>query len=450
MNSVSAANVTFSKDVAPIFYKKCVACHHTGDIAPMPLLTYSVARPWAMAIRERVLTKRMPPWHADPRYGKFENDPSLSQGEMDTIRAWVDQGAKEGDPKDLPPAPTFTEGWRIGKPDAVFTMPAAYTVTADATDDYQTFAGMPTNFKEDTWVTAVELRPGNRKVVHHAHVYVVPPKPPSSAHSSSPSLFDRFTFKEGSVRHIRPGVPVVDDACREIGEGGLPDQKFHEEAEELTTFVPGRAPEVYPPGYARLIPAGSTITFQIHYAKGTGNEEKDQSSVGFIFAKEPPRRVLRRLDMDAYLFQIPAGAANHEVTFCYDFKDNARLLAFTPHMHFRGKDMKWELMRPDATKETLLSIPRYDFNWQIEYKLKVPVPAPKGSRLIVTAHFDNSANNPANPDPAKTMRWGEPTSEEMAASWVLYDLPEEGPPAFRSVSQGRPKVEMGQSTSVDH
>jgi len=225
---------------------------------------------------------------------------------------------------------------------------------------------------------------------------------------------------------------VVDDACRYIGEGGLPDQKFHEEAEELTTFVPGRAPEVYAPGYARLIPAGSTITFQIHYAKGTGKEEKDRTSVGFILAKDPPRKILHRLDMDAYLFQIPAGASNHEVTFCYDFKDNARLLAFTPHMHFRGKDMKWELIRPDAEKEILLFIPRYDFNWQIEYKLKDPVSAPKRSRLIVTAHFDNSANNPFNPDPSKTIRWGEPTLEEMAASWVLYDLPEEGPPPFHS------------------
>jgi hypothetical protein len=248
--------------------------------------------------------------------------------------------------------------------------------------------------------------------------------------ASTPSLFDRFTFKEGTVRHIRPGVPVIDDACRYIGEGGLPDQKFHEEAEELTTFVPGRAPEIYPTGYARLIPAGSTLTFQIHYARGTGKEEKDRTSVGFILAKGAPRKVLHRLDMDAYLFQIPAGASNHEVTFCYDFKDNARLLAFTPHMHLRGKDMKWELMRPDAEKEIILSIPRYDFNWQIEYKLKDPVSAPKGSRLIVTAHFDNSVNNPFNPDPNKTIRWGEPTREEMAASWVLYDLPAEGAPPF--------------------
>lgn len=433
LNSSALSEVTFSKDVAPILYRKCVSCHHPGDIAPMSLLIYQVARPWSSAIRQAVITKRMPPWHADPRYGQFENDPSLTQTEIELIRAWVDQGSKEGDPRDLPAPPSFLERWRIGRPDAVFSMPAAYIVKADASDDYQDFT-VPTNFKQDVWITAVELKPGNRRVVHHAHVYVAPPKSPQSTAPSTPSLFDRFTFKEGSVRHIRPGVPVVDDACREIGEGGLPDQKFHEEAEELTTFVPGRSPEVYPPGYARLIPAGSILTFQIHYAKGTGKEEQDRSSVGFIFAKAPPTKVLRRLDMDAYLFQIPAGAPNHEVTFCYDFKENARLLAFTPHMHFRGKDMKWELMRPDARKETLLSIPHYDFNWQIEYKLRDPVAAPKGSRLIVTAHFDNSANNASNPDPTKTIRWGEPTREEMAASWVIYDVPEEGPPPFRPLA----------------
>ncbi len=427
---VCGSELTFSKDVAPILYNKCASCHHPGDIAPMSLLTYSSVRPWARAIRQAVLTKRMPPWHADPHYGVFQNDPTLTQEEIDTICLWADQGAKEGNPNDLPEPPVFVEGWRIGKPDIVFSMPVEYMVKANAPDDYQNFT-VPTGFQEDVWITAVELKPGNRRLVHHAHVYVTPPKLSQSGTVSAPSLFDQLTFKEGSVRHIRPGAPVVDDACRYLGEGGLPDQKFHQEAEELTTFVPGRSPEVYPPGYARLIPAGSTLTFQIHYARGGGKDEQDRSSVGFIIAKEPPRKVLRRLDMDAYLFQIPAGASNHEVTFCYDFKENSRLLAFTPHMHFRGKDMKWELMRPDATKQTLLFIPRYDFNWQIEYKLKDPVQAPKGSRLIVTAHFDNSVNNSFNPDSTKTIRWGEPTSEEMAATWVLYDLPEEGPPAFR-------------------
>src|SRR6185437_3263460 len=172
------------------------------------------ARPWARAIRQAVLTKRMPPWHADPHYGVFENNPTLSQEEIDTICRWADQGAKEGNPQDLPTPPPFVEGWRIGKPDVVFSMPVEYTVKADATDDYENFT-VPTGFQEDVWITAVELKPGNRRVVHHAHVYVTPPKSPQSATQSTPSLFNRLTFKQAGVLHVRPDAPVVDDACRD-------------------------------------------------------------------------------------------------------------------------------------------------------------------------------------------------------------------------------------------
>lgn len=419
------SEVTFSKNVAPIFFEKCASCHRPNDIAPMSLLSYQSARPWAKSIREAVLSRKMPPWHADPAYGEFKDDTRLSAQQIETIRAWVDQGAKEGDPRDLPPVPEIVDGWRIGKPDLVLSMPNEYTIPASGPDDYQRFSGIPTNFKEDVWISAIELRPGNRKVVHHAHVYITPPKPAGDAEREQ-SLFEKYTYKDGTVLHMRPEAPVVDDACRDIGEGGLPDQKYHEEAEELATYVPGRAPEIYPEGYARLIPAGSTITFEIHYSKTTGKEAKDRSSVGFIFAKNP-RKVLRRLDMDAYLFKIPAGDSNHEVTFCHEFRENVNLLSFTPHMHLRGKDMRWELVGPDAVKRTLMFIPHYDFNWQMQYALKEPVAAPKGSRLVISAHFDNSANNPFNPDPNKTIRWGEPTTDEMAATWVMYELVEERP-----------------------
>ncbi|MCI0423380.1 MAG: cytochrome c [Acidobacteria bacterium] len=433
LGTLRATEITFSKDVAPILYHRCVSCHQPDDIAPMSLVRYSEARPWAKAIRQAVVTRRMPPWHADPRYGRFENDPSLSQAEIDTIRAWVDQGAQEGDPKDVPSAPLLTEGWRIGKPDAIISMPTVYTITPGGPDDYQSFRDIPTNFKEDVWIKAIELRPGNRRVVHHAHVFLTRPKSAENR-AAAGSLLERYTYKDQTLLRMRPEAPVIDDSCREIGEGGLPDRKFHEETQILTTYVPGRAPEVYPDGYARLIPAGSTIGFQIHYAKSTGKQEEDRTSVGLIFAQGPPKKVLRRLDMDAFLFRIPPGAANHEVTFCYEFKQDSRLLALTPHMHLRGKDMKWELLRPDAVKETVLFVPRYDFNWQIEYKLKEPVSAPKGSRLIITAHFDNSANNPANPDPAKTVRWGASTSDEMAASWVAFELTEELPSQTQQAS----------------
>jgi Copper type II ascorbate-dependent monooxygenase, C-terminal domain len=418
--ALAQSQVNFSKDVAPIFFQKCAACHRPNDVAPMSLLSYQSARPWAKAIREAVLSKKMPPWHADPAYGEFKDDARLTPAQIETIRAWVDQGAQEGDPRNQPPAPKIEDGWRIGKPDLVISMPDEYTIPASGPDDYERFSGIPTNLKEDVWISAIELRPGNRKVVHHAHIYVTPPKTASDAEHGQ-SLFEKYTYKEGTVLHVRSDAPVVDDACRDIGEGGLPDQKYHEEAEELATYVPGRAPEVYPEGYARLIPAGSTITFEIHYSKGTGKLEKDRSSVGFIFAKHP-QKVLRRLDMDAYLFRIPAGAPNHEVTFCHEFTEDVNLLSFTPHMHLRGKDMRWELVGPDAVKRTLMFIPHYDFNWQMQYALRDPVPAPKGSRLVISVHFDNSANNPFNPDPTRTIRWGEPTSDEMAATWIMYEL----------------------------
>jgi hypothetical protein len=417
---LQAADPTYSKDIAPIFYQRCVSCHHPNDIAPMSLMTYRDARPWAKSIRDAVITKKMPPWYADPHYGTFENNPGLSKGEIDKITAWVDQGVKEGDSKDLPPAPVFTDGWRIGKPDLIVSLPEEQTISANAADDYKILVSTA-EFKEDVWVKAVELRPGNRKVVHHAHAYLILPTAPAAA---SP-LLAKYTYRDEheSALHMRPDAPVVDDACRELGQAGLPDLKPHGDSVVLTTFVPGRAPEIYPDGYARLIPAGSKIAFQIHYARGIGTVEKDRTSVGLILAKGPPKTVLRRLDLDNYLFRIPSGASNHEITFCYDFPEDVRLVSLTPHMHLRGKDMKWELMRPDAVKETLLFVPHYDFNWQIEYKFMQPVSAPKGSRLIVTAHFDNSANNRVNPDPTKTVRWGEPTSDEMAGTWVTYELP---------------------------
>ena len=416
---VQAADLTFSKDIAPIFYQRCTVCHHPDDIAPMSLMTYRDARPWAKAIRTAVLTKKMPPWYADPHYGVFENNPTLSQAEIDKISDWVEQGAEEGDPKDLPPAPVFVDGWRIGKPDLIIPIPEEQTIAVNGADDYKYFTATA-EFKHDVWIKAIELRPGNRRVVHHASAYIIPPKPVGT----TDVLLAKFTYRNPheSALHMRPDAPVVDDACRELGEAGLPDLKPHQDSQVLTTYVPGRAPEIYPEGYAKLIPAGSKIAFQIHYHPTSGKVEKDLTSVGLILAKGPPAKVLRRLDLDNYLFRIPAGDPNHEITLCYDFTEDTRILSLTGHMHLRGKDMKWELMRPDAVKETLLFVTHYDFNWQIEYKFAKPVSAPKGSRLIVTAHYDNSANNPQNPDPTKTVRWGEPTSDEMGATWVGYEL----------------------------
>jgi hypothetical protein len=420
-----SSDVTFSKNVAPVLYKRCVACHHKGDIAPMSLLTYKQARPWARAIREAVRLRKMPPWHADPHYGDFENDHRLSDAEIATITLWVDQGGIEGNPKELPDKPQFTEGWRIGKPDMVFPIPADYKVAANAPDQYLYFK-VPTNFKEDVWIQAVELRPGNRKVVHHAHVFIAKPAITESATTKQPASKNNFTIKDGAVSHINPDMPVVDDGCASPDGGNWPGRKPSENGGMLGSFLPGKEPDVFPAGYARKIPAGSVIEFQVHY-HALSNDELDRTSVGLLLAKEPPKQQLRRIDISNFLFQIPAGDPNHKVTACYTLPNDVEMMSYTAHMHLRGKNMMFEAVHPNGRRETLLSVPKYDFNWQTEYKLKRPVALERGTKIVITAHFDNSANNPNNPDPTKTIRWGEPSYEEMTDGWFEYILPTEQP-----------------------
>jgi len=426
----SASEVTFTRDVAPILYKRCVACHHANDIAPMPLLTFEQARPWAKAILEAVLTRQMPPWHADPHYGEFGNDRRLTDVEIATVQAWVVGGAPQGDPKDLPPAPHFTEGWRIGKPDVIIPIPNDYLVKVNAPDAYLYFT-VPTNFTEDTWVTAVELRPGNRRVVHHAHVFLhAPPKPlpANEPEQRKQPEHEPFTIEDGQVHHINPSLPVVDDGCSSPDGGNWPGGHASEDGAMLGSYLPGKDPDIFPAGYARLIPAGSSLTFQIHYnAQSVKSDETDRTSVGLIVARTPPKQRLRRLDVHNFLFLIPPGDPDHRVTACYTFPDNVDLMSYTAHMHLRGKDMKFDAVHPNGRRETLFSVPKYDFNWQTEYQLAKPVAIEKGTKIIITAHFDNSPNNKYNPDPSKTIRWGEPSTEEMMDGWFEYILPD-GPP----------------------
>jgi len=415
-----AAEVTFSRDVAPIVYTRCVGCHHSGDVAPMPLITYKDTRPWAAAIRAAVITRKMPPWQADPHYGSFANDRRLSDAEIAVLRSWVDEGAKEGDLKDLPAAPEFPDGWRAGKPDVVIPIPEDHKVAVNSPDEY-VYLTVPTNFKEDVWVSSVELRPGNRKVVHHAHVYLkAPPKPPpAKGEGEGP----KFTIQDGAVQHINPEMPVVDDGCSQPDGGYWPGRKPGESTTMLGSYLPGKEPDIFPEGYARKIPAGAVLEFQVHY-HAAKTDEVDRTSVGLVFAKEPPRQPLRRIDISNFLFRIPPSSPDHQVTACYTFPKDVEFMSYTAHMHLRGKDMKFEAVHPDGRRETLFSVPQYDFNWQNEYKLKDPVSIESGTRIIITAHFDNSANNAANPDPSKAIRWGEPSYEEMMDGWIEYVLPE--------------------------
>jgi hypothetical protein len=362
------AEVTFNKDIAPIFYKSCAECHRAGEIAPMSLMSYKEARPWARSIKEHVVTREMPPWHADPKHGEFVNDRRLTQKEVDTIAAWVDGGAKEGNPKDLPPAPKFLEGWNIGKPDAIFYIPEEFPVPAEGEVKYQYFK-VPTNYKEDMWVQAAEIRPGARAVVHHIIV---------------------FTQK-------------------------ATDRKL------LVGYAPGEPPVVLAKGLGRKLPAGADLVFQVHYTPN-GKDVKDRSYLGLIFSKEPPQYDVQTRPIMNSKFVIPAGDPNYKVESTFTFKEDVHIRSLMPHMHVRGKDFEFRLTYPDGTSKILLSVPRYDFAWQSYYVLKEAVPAPKGSRVDCVAHFDNSPKNKFNPDPTKDVRWGDQTWEEMMIGWLSYTL----------------------------
>jgi hypothetical protein len=414
------AAVTFTHDVAPILYQHCVSCHHPGDIAPMSLLTYKDARPWAAAMKEAVITKKMPPWKADPHFGKWSNDPRLSDAEIETLKAWIVDGKLEGDAKDLKAPPQFSTGWKIGKPDAIIAIPER-TISGTGPDEYA-YITVPTNFTEDKWIVAAELRAGNRRVVHHAHVFVVEQDHHSSAANNDPvaAYAKWLRVSAGSLEWVRPEAPVIDNGCSVDDNGLFPGSKSSDLGSLISSYLPGREADVYPEGTARKIPAGSNLNFQIHYSRTTGKPELDATSVGLIFAKEPPRQVSRRIDLSNQMFLIPAGDSDHEVTECHTFSKDVLITSLTPHMHFRGKSMRILATLPDGQSKTLLVVPSYDFNWQFTYRTADPIYLPKGTRLNVIAKFDNSTNNGMNPDATKTIRWGSASEMEMMDAWIEY------------------------------
>ncbi|MBZ5609942.1 MAG: cytochrome c [Acidobacteriia bacterium] len=419
----AAAAPTFTRDVAPIFYKNCVSCHRPGELAPMSLLDYRSARPWAKAIRAAVATGKMPPWFADPRYGHFSNDTRLKEQDIATVKAWVDAGAAEGDPKDLPVPPKFVEGWRLGKPDLVIDIGQDFRVPAGK-DLYKDFV-VPTAFTEGKWIRAAQVLPGNRRLVHHVHVYVVAQGTDADSQQEAklavanrvPSLAGFAEIEDGLTR-VREDAPVINDAC--AANANLPNLSGFEEG-SLTTMLPGKPPDdfdVFGDGStAKYIPAGAKLRFQIHYAK-VDEAGTDRTSVGLYLVAKAPEKPLRRVDLRNRFFLIPAGAGNHEVKRCYDVEQDKLLVAITPHMHYRGKDATYELIHADGRHEILLVVPHYDFNWQLQYRFEKAILMEKGSRMVVTFHYDNSPNNPANPEPSKAIRWGDRTEDEMMVTWT--------------------------------
>lgn len=415
-----AAAVTFSKDVAPIFFKNCVDCHRPGEIAPMSLLSYKEARPWARSIRDKVSKRQMPPWDADPHYGQFSNDRRLSQQDLDTIIAWVDQGAKEGNPRELPPVPQFENRWVIGKPDAVLTMQQDYQLNGEGSDEYVNIT-IPTNFTEDKWVQAVEVHPGNKKIVHHAVIFVQPPQLASNARRLE-AVYRRNSifYSDGSLRRVKMEAPVYDDGCSAPNGGFAGGSGLEGLGMLLGFYAPGKDVDSWPVGTAKLVPAGSNIILQMHYSRTTGKAETDRTSVGLVFAKKAPEKPVMSIGALNFFFKIPPGDPSHEVKGCYTVGRDVEMLGYFPHMHLRGKSMTYEAVLPDGTRQTLLDVPSYNFNWQTMYKLAQPVPLPKGTRIMVTAKFDNSEKNKYNPDPAKAVRFGDPTYDEMMIGYFDF------------------------------
>lgn len=391
---LAAPAPTFTKDVLPILQDNCQGCHRPGEIGPMKLMSYSEVRPWAKAIKAAVLTKKMPPWFADPHYGKFANDRSLSQKDIDTLVAWVDGGATEGNAKDAPPPRKWLEGWNIAKPDRVIELPVEIKIPAKGEVDYQ-YVLVPLNLKEDVWVQMVEVRPSVRTVVHHCVVFIREPE----------SKWLRNEIEYGKAWE----APPKRRAAETFGGG----------SDILTIYTPGMIPDVWRPGLAKKIRAGSDLIVQMHYT-ADGTDRIDKTRIGLVFSKEPPAERVLTVAAVNTSFSIPPGAPDFKVEASAPHVNEGQLLSFFPHMHLRGKAFEYKLVQPTGETETLLKVPNYDFNWQLSYKLQKPIQLVPGSRIVATAWYDNSANNPANPDPTATIRWGEQSREEMMIGF--YDV----------------------------
>jgi len=392
------AAVTFSRDVAPIIQKNCQVCHRPGEVAPMSFMSYREVRPWAKSIREKVVSREMPPWFADPNHGEFSNDPRLSQKEIDTIVAWIDGGAKEGDPKEMLPNPQYVTGWQIGKPDVVLSMTEEFSVPAAGEVEYKYFA-VPTNFTEDKYVQFAEIRQGNRALVHHIIVDVRYPEHGElpAAGQLTPAQLQASRNRRGS--NERP----ADSDGRLVG------------------WAPGEAPLELRPGQAKLIKKGSVLIFQVHYTTN-GTAGTDRSSVGLIFSKHPVEKRVITAGAVGRDLAIPPGDPNYEVKSSFTFKEDSHIDSLHPHMHMRGKDFIYRLVYPDGTSKILLSVPKWDFNWQLTYVFKEEVAAPAGSRLECVAHYDNSPKNRFNPDPTKLVKWGQQTWDEMMIGYLDYTI----------------------------
>ena len=366
-----SAEVTYTKDVAPIINANCVQCHRPGQMAPMSLTSYDEVRPWAKKVREMVSEKKMPPWHAVQHVGTFVNDRSLTDDEIATVISWIDQGAPRGKPRDMPAAPEYPDGeWTLGEPDMVITL-APKEIPADGPDVFDRIPGKAA-LPEDRWISAVEILPGDKRVVHHVIVYQI----------------HGFDFDP---------------------QGGW-----------MGAWAAGTDPMVFPEGTGRMLGKGANLIGDMHWHP-CGEAVTDQTRIGLHFAKDNKvEKELVNLWIAAYDFLIPAGHPNYQVRSQFTFPQDAFVLGFAPHMHFRGKDFTYTAHYPDGRSEQLLRVENYDFNWQTNYVLDEGVPMPKGTTIECVAHFDNSADNPVNPDPTRDVPFANESYDEMMIGFVDY------------------------------
>ncbi len=409
---------TYSKDVAPIFYKSCTSCHRAGEIGPMALVTYQDARPYAKSIANKVAAGVMPPWYGESSHA-FTNDRRLSDADRATILAWANGGAPEGNKADLPPAPTFADGWQIGQPDVVFALQEDYPVPASGQIEYKYFE-VPTNFTEDRWVKAFEVRPGDRSVVHHIIVFGRPPQRPEppapapdttagagAAAPAAPRPQPPFTFAAGMQEPRDEAVqaakraPNNDRPAPRAGTGPF-----------VADFAPGQAVRVYAEDTAIKVPAGTTLVFQIHYT-ASGKATTDRSKLGLVFAKEKPKTEVMIAALQNANFTLPAGQPDAKVEAEMTLNRDTTIWSLLPHTHVRGKRWEYQAIYPDGRTEMILSVPKYDFNWQTEYVFKQPLKMPKGTKIHSIAWYDNSTANKSNPDPTADVHWGDQTWQEM-------------------------------------
>jgi hypothetical protein len=373
---------SFYKDVLPILQDHCQTCHRTGQIAPMPLVTYQDARKWSAEISRRTTAKEMPPWFADPKIGHFSNDPTLTAAQIATLAEWSHAGSRAGNSADASPPRKWAAGYVIPQPDLIVAMPRPVAIPARGDVDY-TYEIVPTGFTEDRWVQMSEIRPTSRQHVHHAVVYI---RPPGSTWMAQAKAGVPFTAMS---------MPDADMTTSDI----------------LLVYAPGSSPDQWPEGMAKLIPRGSDLVFQMHYT-ANGKAATDQTSIGMIFAKTPPKQRVMTLQLTNSHFRIPPGDPAYRAEARGTIPNDALLLSFFPHLHLRGKEFAYNIVHPGARIEPLLDV-SYNFYWQLSYRLAEPLFLKAGTELQAVAIFDNSKKNPHNPDPDAEVTWGDQTYNEM-------------------------------------